>query len=56
MQLNSPGKNIVESIHFRLFLILVAVLLVFRLFIPASDQLVYKIVSDLLLLSVVVFL
>ena len=56
MHLNSPGKNIVESIHFRLFLILVAVLLVFRLFIPASDQLVYKIVSDLLLLSVVVFL
>ncbi|MGB5849660.1 MAG: hypothetical protein WBH40_14295, partial [Ignavibacteriaceae bacterium] len=54
--MNSNRNNIIDSFQFRLFLISAGVLLVFKLFVSSSDQLVYGIVSDILLLSTITFL
>ena len=54
--MNSNRNNIIDSFQFRLFLISVGVLLVFKLFVSSSDQLVYGIISDILLLFTITFL
>jgi len=54
--LNSNRANIIDSFQFRLFLISAGALLVFKLFVSSSNQLVYEVVSDILLLSTITFL
>lgn len=55
MKSKNYSINIVDSFQFRLFLLSVTFLLIFKLSFTASDQIIYRIVSDLLLLSTVVF-
>ena len=54
--MNSNRNNIIDSFQFRLFLTSAGVLLVFKLFVSSSDQLVYGIVNDILLLFAITFL
>ena len=54
--MNKNNFNITENIQFRLFLVFVGLLLIFKLFIAESDLILYRLVSDFLLLAVMTFL
>jgi serine phosphatase RsbU (regulator of sigma subunit) len=54
--LSKDNFNIIENIQFRLFLVFGGVLLAFKLFIAESDLIIYRLVSDFLIVAAATFL